>query len=57
MDGWERAYRNLRLEKLGQSPIRFLLYGATLSFWAQVSTWLLLRRCFRSVGECLKLPE
>lgn len=43
MDGWERAYRNLRLGKLDQSPIRLLLYGATLAFWVQVSTWLLLR--------------
>ena len=43
MDGWERAYRNLRLGKLDQSPVRFLLYGATLAFWVQVSAWLLLR--------------
>ena len=43
MDGWERAYRNLRLGKLDQSPVRFLLYGVTLAFWAQVSAWLLLR--------------
>ena len=43
MDGWERAYRNLRLGKLDQSPVRFLLYGVTLAFWVQVSAWLLLR--------------
>ena len=43
MDGWERAYRNLRLGKLDQSPVRFLLYAATLAFWVQFSAWLLLR--------------
>ena len=36
-NGWERAYRNLRLGELDKSLLRFLLYAATLAFWVQLS--------------------
>ena len=44
MDRWRKAYQALQFRNLDQIPLRFLLYGVTAAFWAQVAVWLLLRK-------------